>query len=283
MKVYSPLRYPGGKNKLAKFVALLCNENKINGHYVEPYAGGASVALFLLIEGVVSRITINDKDKAVYAFWHSVLFMTDELCELIVETPLDLKNWLIQRDIHRNKAGECDLLKLGFSTLYLNRTNFSGVLDGGPIGGLSQSGKYKIDCRFNKEDIIKRIRLISMHKECIDLENLDAIDLIKKIEHDKNTIFYFDPPYFLKGQELYMNHYKPDDHFTVANEIKKIKKSKWIVSYDNVEDIQKLYRGYNSINYGFKHTVRYVRDGKESIFFGKRLIVPKITDPIKLI
>ena len=75
-KFYSPLRYPGGKNKLSAFIAKICIDNNINGHYVEPYSGGASVALFLLLEGFVNKITINDKDRAIYAFWYCVLNKT---------------------------------------------------------------------------------------------------------------------------------------------------------------------------------------------------------------
>ena len=55
---YSPLRYPGGKNKLAKFIAKICVDNDINGHYIEPYAGGASVSLYLLIEGKVKKLRL---------------------------------------------------------------------------------------------------------------------------------------------------------------------------------------------------------------------------------
>ena len=150
MKFYSPLRYPGGKNKLAKFVALICEKNNINGHYIEPYAGGASVALFLLFNDYVKEITINDVDKSIYAFWHSVLYNTDELCELIQKTEINIDNWKKQREIQKNKEA-ATLLDLGFSTFFLNRTNFSGVINGGVIGGLKQWGKYKIDCRYNKK------------------------------------------------------------------------------------------------------------------------------------
>ena len=80
---YSPLRYPGGKNKLSKFISKICIDNNINGHYVEPYAGGASVALHLLIENRIKKITINDYDRSIYAFWHSVLWDTNKLCGLI--------------------------------------------------------------------------------------------------------------------------------------------------------------------------------------------------------
>ncbi len=282
MKFYSPLRYPGGKNKLSKFIASICKENNIDGHYVEPYAGGASVAMHLLFNGYVKEITINDYDRAIYAFWHSVLNDTERLCRKIRNTEVSVKSWRKQKKIQKNKSTEKDLLKLGFSTFFLNRTNYSGIIDGGMIGGISQNGEYKIDCRFNKEDLIDRIRFIAIHRKHIHLENLDALDLIKKIKKDKNTIFYFDPPYYLKGPSLYMNHYCHQDHQKVSEKIKKIKNTKWIVSYDNTSEIKKMYSLCQKKEYAFFHTAYKARMGKEILFFSKNLTIPKVVSPIKI-
>lgn len=277
---YSPLRYPGGKNKLAAFVAKICVDNSINGHYVEPYTGGGSVALFLLMEGYVQKITINDKDRSIYAFWHSVLNNAARLCELIDSTDITLENWRIQKEIQNNK-NTANLLELGFSTLFLNRTNRSGIIRGGAIGGISQEGDYKIDCRFNKEEIKKRIRAIADKKRQIKLYKKDAIKLVDKIEKDasdQNVIFYFDPPYYLKAESLYMNHYEFKNHKTVSDRIARIKNINWIVSYDNNENIQKLYSKYNKKEYSFNHSAYKARVGQEILFFSKKIIEPKIED-----
>lgn len=281
MKFYSPLRYPGGKNKLSKFIASICQENNIDGHYVEPYAGGASVALHLLFNGYVGEVTINDYDRAIYAFWNSVVNDTERFCRKIRNTEVSIESWKKQKKIQKNKDNEKDLLKLGFSTFFLNRTNYSGIIGGGMIGGTLQSGKYKIDCRFNKEELIDRIRFIGIHRKHIHLENLDALDLVKKIKKDKNTIFYFDPPYYLKGPSLYMNHYKHEDHEGVSNKIKKIKNAKWIVSYDNTPEIKKMYVGCLKKEYVFFHTAYNARVGKEILFFSNNIIVKKIFFPTR--
>lgn len=286
MKFYSPLRYPGGKNKLAKFIALVCQKNNINGHYVEPYAGGASVAIHLLVNGYVKEITINDFDRSIYAFWYSVLNDTAKFCKMIDKAEITIENWHKQRDIQKDKKN-ADLLKLGFSTFFLNRTNRSGIINGGVIGGLEQNGNYKIDCRFNKEELIERIRFIAIHKQNINLYNLDALELIKAIEKktkSKNTIFYFDPPYFLKGQSLYMNSYEPNDHKEVSEKIKNIKNARWIVSYDNVPQIQALYKDKSVLkkNYSFVHNAYKPREGKEVLFFSKGLIIPNTVQPTKI-
>lgn len=286
MKFYSPLRYPGGKNKLAKFVSLVCQKNNINGHYIEPYAGGASVAIHLLVNGFVKEITINDFDKSIYAFWNSVLYDTNKFCKMIKNVDVTIENWHKQKDIQKNK-NKVSLLKLGFSTFFLNRTNRSGIINGGVIGGLDQKGNYKIDCRFNKEELIERIRFIAIHKKNINLYNLDALELIKTIQNktrSKNVIFYFDPPYFLKGQSLYMNSYEPSDHKMVSEKIKSIKNAKWIVSYDNVPQIQTLYKNIDvqKKNYTFVHTAYEPRQGKEVLFFSKGLVIPRIAQPTRI-
>lgn len=285
IKFYSPLRYPGGKNKLAKFIALICEKNNINGHYVEPYAGGASVALHLLIEGYVNEITINDFDRSIYAFWYSMFKKTKEFCKLIEEADITIENWQRQKQIQNNKE-QADLLELGFSTFFLNRTNRSGIINGGIIGGRNQKGLYKIDCRFNKKKLIERVKLIVAHKKSIHLYKLDALKLIDKIEkqsQSKNVIFYFDPPYFLMGQSLYMNSYKPDSHKKVSERIQKIKNAKWIVSYDDVPEIRSLYKNKNvqKKSYSFIHTAYTPRIGKEILFFSNGLHIPVVSHPTK--
>ncbi|NCF75438.1 MAG: DNA adenine methylase [Xanthomonadaceae bacterium] len=276
---YSPLRYPGGKNKLAKFIAKICIDNNINGHYIEPYAGGASVALYLLIERKVEKITINDYDRSIYAFWYSVFKNTKKLCDLIENTEINIENWKKAKEIQKNKK-KSKLLDLGFSTFFLNRTNISGIINAGVIGGKNQNGKYKIDCRFNKLELIKRIRLISKYKKQIDFYNLDALKLVKKMQKESNnkkTIFYFDPPYYLKGASLYMNHYKNNQHKEVADVVKRIKNINWIVSYDDTDNIKNIYKWVlknRTKKYSFNHSAYKAREGKEILFFSKKMLIP---------
>lgn len=282
---YSPLRYPGGKNKLSSFIAKICVDNNINGHYVEPYSGGASVALFLLIEEFVNKITINDKDRSIYAFWYSVLNKTDKLCEMIENAELTVNEWKKQKLLQTDKEN-IELLDLGFSTFYLNRTNRSGIINAGMIGGIKQKGNYLMNCRFNKRELIKRIKLIASKKEKITLYQLDAMDLVDKIElevEQDNTIFYFDPPYYLKANSLYMNYYEAFNHKIVSDKIKSIKEIRWIVSYDNVPQIQILYSDCLKKEFSFKHTAYKAKIGKELLFWSNNVIVPEIEnwDPLK--
>lgn len=285
-KFYSPLRYPGGKSKLAKFLALLCEQNNIDGkkgHYIEPYAGGASVALFLLFNGNVSRITINDSDRAIYAVWHCIVNDAEAFVSRIQRARVNLATWKKCKKIQENKDN-ASLADLGFSTFFLNRTNVSGIIDGGVIGGLEQQGKYKIDCRFNKRALIERIRTIAARAQDIEVTNLDALELVKRMKRkvSPSTIFYFDPPYYLKGESLYLNHYNPSDHEKVSDEIQKIENAKWVVSYDAADEIKKLYRRRRTIEYSLLHTARTARMGAEVLFFSDNMFVPKVSDPTKV-
>ncbi|MNK17086.1 D12 class N6 adenine-specific DNA methyltransferase [compost metagenome] len=277
---YSPLRYPGGKNKLSAFLAKICMDNNIHSHYVEPYAGGASVALFLLLEGYVEKITINDKDRSIFAFWHSVLNDSELLCNLIDMTDVTIENWYKQKEVQNNKEN-IDLLTLGFSTLFLNRTNRSGIIKGGVIGGLRQEGNYKIDCRFNRNEIKNRIKLIAKYAKYIKLYNDDAIELIDRIQEEadnRNTIFYFDPPYYLKANQLYMNHYMDEHHKSVSDKIKEIKNIHWVVSYDDNINIENLYLKLPTKKYSFNHSAGTSKAGKEILFFSEGLCQPSVKD-----
>ncbi len=277
---FTPLRYPGGKGKLAAFVKELMQRNELlDGEYAEPYAGGAAIALELLLQEYVSHIHINDISQPIYAFWKSVLDNTDQLVRLIRNTPLTVRAWDKQKRVLANPKDHDDLA-LGFATFFLNRTNRSGILNGGIIGGRNQSGPWKIDARFNAPELIYRIEAIARLRSRISLSREDAKNfLLKRLPHlpDKMLI-YLDPPYYIKGKELYYDYYSHKDHEEVAKLVKaKIRRQKWIVSYDNVGTIRDMYADCRSIVYGVGYSAREARDGAEIMFFCKGLEIPPPT------
>lgn len=202
--------------------------------------------------------------------------MTEDLCRLIYDTPIDIITWKRLRELQNNKT-DADLLSLGFSTFYQNRTNRSGILKAGVIGGLDQTGRYKMDARFKKDDLIRRIQRIAMHKKRIHLTNEDAVNLVNRlrIELPPNTLFYLDPPYYVKGKGLYMNYYTDFDHRTIASTIKDIKQQKWILSYDNVLFIRKLYDGYRCRPFELNYSASNSGKGQEVMFFSEQLNIPQ--------
>lgn len=276
MEFLSPLRYPGGKAKVADFVRCLIEKNALlDGTYVEPYVGGGSVALSLLFNEYVKDIYINDKDIAIYAFWHSVLHESEALCKLIKDTPVTVETWFKLRD-YQDKTDNVDLLHLGFSTFFLNRTNRSGILKAGVIGGYEQTGNYKIDARFNKEDLIKRIERIADYSDRIHLTNEDAVTLVQRLKKELpyNTLFYLDPPYYIKGKGLYLNYYNDNDHQNIANSISDFREHKWIISYDNVDFIANLYSRFRQKTFELNYSASNSGKGKEIMIFSDNLVIP---------
>lgn len=272
----SPLRYPGGKLKVAAYVKRLMELNDLcGGTYIEPYTGGGSVAMSVLLGGQAKRIKINDIDRSIFAFWHSVLNNTEALCRLIADTPVNLTVWQRQREVQQRKQ-QTDLLELGFSTFFLNRTNRSGILNGGVIGGKSQSGNYKIDARYNKADLIDRIESIADYADRIELTSMDAVELLKRYKRTPapKTLCYLDPPYYVKGRDLYLNYYTDDDHRAIADAIRHYK-GKWMISYDAVPFISNLYQPYRQKEYCLSYSAGPTAKGKEIMIYSDGLIIPE--------
>ena len=261
---YSPLRYPGGKSRLAPFISLLIQKSQIiNPIYVEPFAGGAGVALSLLLNSVVDEIVINDYDKAIYSVWRALLTETDRFIELIENTPLNVEEWRVQKRIY-DEQGNKYSLELGFAAFYLNRTNRSGILsNAGPIGGFDQTGNYLIDARFNRQELARRVREIAKYKSKIHLYNKDIRTFLKKYmpKYQKRAFVYFDPPYYKKGKALYKNFFSPSDHqeiFECINELA----CPWLVTYDDVPEIRKIYSSYVGKRYDLIYSL--ANNGKNS-------------------
>lgn len=263
---YSPLRYPGGKNCIFPFMSTLIRDNGLEGcSYAEPFAGGAGLALHLLLEGIVSEIYLNDLDYSIYCLWNSILNETTNFCKWIKSINVNMETWHWAKSIHSNLKTH-SVFEIGTATFYLNRTNVSGIITGGPIGGPKQIGKFKIDARFNKEDLIERIQAIAKFKKKIHLFNLDGNEFLKIINRKhRNVLIYIDPPYVNKGADLYMNYFAESDHRTLFNTITKLKKN-WVVSYDNTDLIVKLYEIYIRVSYALSQCTSN-RMGDEILIF----------------
>lgn len=265
---YSPLRYPGGKGRIANFVKLLLLKNDcVGGEYHEVYAGGASVALALLYEQYATRVHINDVNRSVHSFWDAALNKTDGLCKLIRDTEVTFDEWQRQREIQR--ATQVDPLSLAFSTFFLNRTNRSGIIRAGVIGGKAQGGRWKLDARYNKADLIRRIEKIGRHKSQISLTRLDASDVLRTLivsPPSKRSFVYLDPPYYCKGGDLYENAYGASDHETIATLVAQLQ-CHWLVSYDAVDEILALYASFSGMEYTLSYSAQTRYRGSEAMFF----------------
>lgn len=265
----SPLRYPGGKTQLSTYVNHLLKINKVTNTYIEPFAGGFGVGLDLLIDGSVENVVINDLDPSIYSVWYYILNEPSKFISKIEDVPITMEEWYKQRKIRDEVEKEISLDN-AFATFFLNRTNVSGIINGGPIGGKKQTGKYKINCRFNKERLIKKIQVIASYKERISLTNMDANDFIlNQIPeyNSKNTFIFFDPPYYTQGKNLYLSFVDKNKHQRLSENIIGLKKYKWIITYDIEPEILKLYEPYiKAYTYHLNYSANKKRRAKEYMF-----------------
>lgn len=272
----SPLRYPGGKACLYELAIQFLSANDLHQRcYAEPYSGGCGLALSLLYGGHVSQIHLNDIDRSVWAFWKSVLDHTDELVSRIVDVSVSVEEWHRQRAIQSIKD-KAEITDLGFSTFFLNRTNRSGIIhSGGIIGGKDQSGEWKLDCRFNKNDLVNRIERVAKYRNRIKIYNEDAEDFISRIGKDipGTGVMYVDPPYYEKGSKLYKNYYKPLDHERIAGTLSKLE-TPWFLTYDNVGPIRHLYQSHPSVPLDIGYSVQTKRRGAEILVAAKGMRLP---------
>lgn len=273
MKSYSPLRYPGGKGQIYKMIVSILEKNNLVGcTYIEAFAGGAGIAIRLLFENKVNKVIINDIDKSIYAVWYSILYLTDEFIKKIEDTEITMNEWYKQKEVQKSK-NDVSILELGFSTFFLNRTNRSGIIKAGVIGGKNQDGNYKMDCRFNKNKLINLIKEISRNREKIEIYNNDAKEFIDMIKQREKTFFFIDPPYFNKGKDLYTNFFNEKDHIELAAFIKnKLSKQPLLISYDKCPQIENLYKGYNTKIMLLNYSVQNKKKGEE-LFFSNNLII----------
>lgn len=272
----SPLRYPGGKSALARTLRDIIVANDLRFcTYAEPFAGGCGLALRLLFDGVVARLSLNDLDPAIWAFWFSTLNHTEELASRIEAANVSVEAWHQHRAVLLEGSTD-DIVSLGFAAFFLNRTNRSGIIkSGGIIGGLDQRGKYKIDCRFNRSELAGRVRRIGLYRERIELTRLDAVDFLNHFEEGgtESTLLCIDPPYFNKGSSLYSNFYRKEDHATLAQRVLRLT-CPWIMTYDDAPQIQALYKDCPAYRFSINYSAQQKRVGTELMVHSAGLKIP---------
>lgn len=279
MRFISPRRYPGGKGRLAPYISTLMSwQDPLPEVDAEPFAGGAGVALKLLVDHEVESIHINDLNPGQAAFWRSIFENSGQFAELIDGEPVDLDAWARWRAVYEAPAGHDDMT-LGFATFFLNRTNRSGILTARPIGGLEQTGTWKIDARFNRADLARRVRFLGKFSDRVLVTELDARAMIGSLDEAASARYflYVDPPYLVQGDQLYMNGLSADDHQEVADALSETS-ARWLLTYDaDARVTATLYATHRCLEFDIQHNAHRHHLGQEYAVFSPSVIVPDDT------
>ncbi|GAA2242249.1 DNA adenine methylase [Rarobacter faecitabidus] len=273
--MYTPLRYPGGKRRLAPYIAnLIAAQDRPATTYAEPFAGGAGAALKLLVDERVDRICINDLHTGIASFWKSVFGQTDRFSSAIESCVVTVDEWHRQRAIYLDPQDH-DEFTVGFATFFLNRTNRSGILNARPIGGLNQNGNWKIDARFNKPELAGRVRFLGGYRHRVTVTQMDARAFLESLEPESDSTFvYVDPPYVVQGDDLYLDRLTLDDHQELADQLKASTLT-WFMTYDANDVIANdLYEGVRCATFNISHTAQHQHIGSEYALFSEDMVVP---------
>lgn len=269
---------------MLKFVKQILHENNINGTYIEAFAGGAGLAVNLLLTNTVERIILNDLDVAVYSFWWSIVNRNEEFLDKFDSVQVTIEEWHRQKIIFddlssRTRIGRNQKLNLGFATYFLNRTNFSGILRGAtPIGGLNQTGAWKIDCQFKKQNLRPVLEELGRFADHITVTRLDMIEDFQNLLPNGldrgNSLLFIDPPYVKEGRRLYLPIKEIAEHRQLSRKILHAE-CKWLLTYDLHDELLPM---YSEVNQRFKYKLRYYvknkRDEYEFLALSNNLIFP---------
>lgn len=283
-RVNSPLRYPGSKVRITEMVASLLEQNLLVGcHLYEPFAGGSAVSLGLLANGFVPSATWVERDPLIYTFWKMVKEQPEALIARMMKSDISLSTWkrmLPLRDIKR--PTKATLPDLGYAGLFFNRTCFSGIIGAGPIGGITQlSSSYKIDCRFNKNELANGIRECSAIIQKVEIMFGDGIAFLQQncLKMPSHALVYIDPPYVTNGHKLYRYHFDKKQHENLAEAVSDLR-GPWLMSYDNHELIRDLYVGEQAKYVKTYQSLRSSRFVKEILLLSDDFLLPASEAPV---
>lgn len=257
---------------------LLGDMRRLNGlgdrRIAEPFAGGAGASLSLLYLEETHRIYINDADPAIYDFWWTLITRSQSFLDMLSKTRVSIAEWRRQRDVYRG-SGRVSRLRRGFAVFYLNRCNRSGIImNGGPIGGIKQAGKWKLNARYNKAELRRRCEKVTEYRERIRVSCDDGIQFIERLD-PQSTFFFIDPPYFEKGPTLYLNALDADYHEALAALLKTMSDAAWVLTYDDCPEVRQMYRGWAAIRpFSLRYAAAERRTGRELLITPKWMQIP---------
>ncbi len=241
--IQSPFRYPGSKNKLLPILMGHIDQIMIGqDNFADVFVGGGSVLLEVAQKYPNIQLYANDKDYWIYCFWkvisdvYSIPYL--DLLNLIDQPPT------LEHFYKLREEQTTDEVRCAYKAIFFNRTTFSGILSSGPIGGKEQKSAYPIDCRYNSKKLrskIDKCRDLLMGRTTVTNKDFVIYDQLYNDEP-----MYLDPPYYKKGNALYIEKMSPGDHFDLA--VLLHGRKNWVLSYDDCDEVRDLFDGHEIID-----------------------------------
>jgi DNA adenine methylase len=279
----SPLRYPGGKARMAPFLGEMFAQQVAAMDveiWLEPFAGGAGAGLSMLEADAVGEVWLTEKNPAIAAMWRAVLGEGEALAARVETTAPDMALWGWARETVA-AAGEQEVpdLDLGFAALVINRCSRSGIVTSrvGPIGGKSQDGRWTLASRWNGAALAERIRHLATLRRSIRFTEGDAICAIADLDGsgiEDEVLAFVDPPYIREGNRLYAHGMSELDHRRLAGALN-ASPARWMLTYDDEPSVaEALYPQRRVLAYRISNTANRQRIATEYAVFSGNLLLP---------
>jgi DNA adenine methylase len=189
-----------------------------------------------------ASVWINDLDPGMFAVWSSVVYHRQQLEQLVAAFNPTVDAFYRLKECDGNLTG--DMAVDAANKIALHRMSVSGfgAMAGGPIGGRSQQSGYTVGCRWSPASIITAIRraysILAPFRQRLRITNLHFRELIAGA--CDNVLIYLDPPYYVKGGQLYAHNMSHDEHVELASLLRETP-ADWRLSYDDCKEIRDLY------------------------------------------
>jgi DNA adenine methylase len=248
-------RYPGGKSRIAHQIV---KEMGNIQEYREPFFGGGSIGLEVLESlPLGADVWVNDKYPPLASLWKMIIEDPYPLMDRISEYVPTVDDFFRIKQIFLGMPEILSEEERAMMCLVLHQISFSGlgVKAGGPIGGKTQKGTYKVDCRWSPRTL--NAKILKAHR-LFQRANVTctAVDYVRLLEDaTPQTTVYLDPPYYVRGNDLYQEPFSVQDHEELAVILRGLD-CKWFISYDDCPEIRDLYSWAKIIEFKRQYAIK---------------------------
>ncbi len=233
----SPFRYPGGKTWFVPYARKWLRQFNKDVTLIEPFAGGGIISLTAVMENLVKKAVMAEKDEDIASVWKTILSRNGKwLARQILDFDLSREN------VSKVLSVPCSSTRQkGLITLLRNRLHHGGILASG--SGLLKNGENGkgIASRWYPKTLFNRISAIADVRDRIEFLEADGFEVIKVNSNRNDAVFFIDPPYTKAAKRLYKYH--NIDHNELFCAMSKVK-GNFLMTYDDSEDIAQLAEKY---------------------------------------